>query len=564
MGWISRWVLALVPLALAGSALAAGSAPPGALFPEDARLSRPVTVNRPRGYLGELAEILAQQGHVSLRVDDAKGAVSGIDLTVILTERPLREVMTGLATELTTRSDPWEWQRSGSGYVLRHQQSPEAASAAARREILEKWTADVRELYRIATLPDQERQERAGSHPSLMAKELDPRVLGNLDLLGRLTPEQVRVLAQGREVPLDTGRLTERQRTALRLGISSGIRTGDPQPPPPPPAFHVTWDSMYLSPVLWLRGTDGGSGNVCGGNGWDNQWLQDHADGWTGPGDPGVVEQLMQQVRGDQSLGRSLPSGAYHLWFRRAAERHHLNVIADMVYPRGEETISGWLGTTPERTFRYMVPFGKVVWRRVGELHLVRHKTAGLDPRRHLVPWPEIRALRLAAQKDEGFLGLAQFHRLSRMTAEQLRGLKEEFPDADPACANPLPLWFPILQFFGSLDPQTAQRALRPEGLRYADTGLVARGALENPPVGAGGKEDLRGLELLRRHPNEAVVSLHTEPVMALAGKPARRLVWEVRVPGEAPWVRQYLSRPRRPLAAEPPDTDGTGTTPER
>jgi hypothetical protein len=47
--------------------------PPPKLFPEDARLSRKVTVARGRVYLGELLQDLSRQARVPLTVEDTKG-----------------------------------------------------------------------------------------------------------------------------------------------------------------------------------------------------------------------------------------------------------------------------------------------------------------------------------------------------------------------------------------------------------------------------------------------------------------------------------------------------------
>ena len=552
--------MAAAPLIVSGGVPAQAASPTApSLFPSDARLIHPVSVSRPRIYLGELVEQLSKDGRVRLSVDDSKGAVSGIDLSVFITEQPLREVMAALALEFNTKQDPWEWQRSGSGYTLRHQQPPEAASAASRREILETWTTDLRELHRIAQLPDSGRSAEAAAHPRLLPNgNLGTVAAGELDLLGKLTSAQVDALAHGREVAFDTGQATERERAALQLGITYKTPDRGAGPPLLTPGFYVKWDSTSLSPILWMRGTTG-SGSVCGGGTWDNAWLQSDANGWIGPGDPDVQKQLMQQVRGEQGLGQDLPAGPYHLWFRRVAQRQKLKLIADLVYPRVKQTIGGWIGSTPERTFRYMVPFGNMVWKPLEHIQLVRYKTAAIEPRRHLVPWAIIRELRAAADRNDGYPDGPALSYLSQMTPAQLTGLSEEFPDANPSQANPLQAWFPIFRFYRELEPRTRERLLKPGGIRYADTGVTARRALEagppEPPLpGSVTLSDIRGLDRLQARPNDATVSLRTEPAPERAGKPSRYLVWEIRIPGVDPYRQRHLLQPRRPVGEEPPD----------
>ena len=521
-------------------------APP---FPEDSRLSKEVSVDRARIYLGELAELLSRQGRVSLTVDDAKGAVSGIDLTVFLSGRPLRDVMTGLEELLSTRQDPWEWQRRGNGYILRHQQSPEAATEAARREIQNRWAGDLQELYRVAKLPDTERLAGHAANPEIFpAAHLEGVGMGKLDLLAALNPTQVAELARGGRVEIDTSHLSARARQGLTLGV-----TGE-RPASAPPAFYVKWDVTSLSPILWLSNGAGAS-NVCGGPGWDGAWLQSDNPGWKGFGAPDVQDLALRMIDQEEKLGSRVPDRTLPAWLMRAAVQQRFDILADHLYPRWNVTTSAaWMGVDRIDTLRIFVMRGHYVWREHGPIHLLRANLAGLHPRRHLVSWPEIRAMREAAAANDGYLDLPQLLHISALSPDQQFGLAEEFPDLKSNQAHPLAEWSPILRFYAELDPRAQAQVRRTEGLRYADAGIVARGALEfaaGTPGEEIKKDDFRGRDLLARHPKDAAVRLRLESGVDPERKPYRTLVWEVEAPGEATVTRNYRLRPREPLLPE-------------
>jgi hypothetical protein len=229
----------LQPLAASAEGKAAS------LFPGDQRLQRRVTVKHLRIYLGELLEDLGRQGEVTLRVEDTKGSVSGIRLAAWLKDRPLREVMSGLTTLFSQRSDRWEWQsESGKGYVLRHQLWPEAAAAATRQTMLERMAADAQTYHEVARLPDEQRRARAAALPHLFPGGYVDQA--RLDLFGALSRAQVTDLFRGAAIPIDPGQLAGRQRNAL----DSGMRGIPPVAPKDrsQPALFVKWERDVAGP----------------------------------------------------------------------------------------------------------------------------------------------------------------------------------------------------------------------------------------------------------------------------------------------------------------------------
>src|SRR5688572_10702163 len=87
-------------LASSGSAGAPVRAPDmttqSKLFVDDTRLSQKLTIGVTHIYLGELLEQFSRDAGVPLSVDDAKGPVSGIQLTLFAKDLTLRQIMEGL------------------------------------------------------------------------------------------------------------------------------------------------------------------------------------------------------------------------------------------------------------------------------------------------------------------------------------------------------------------------------------------------------------------------------------------------------------------------------------
>jgi hypothetical protein len=176
---------------------------------------------------------------------------------------------------------------------------------------------------------------------------------------------------------------------------------------------------------------------------------------------------------------------------------------------------------------------GDCLLRQDSGIFLYRHAAAIVDPRAHLLPWPRIAALRKACEAD-GLLRVADIALLGTLTAEQCAGLAEEFPAAEP---TRLGHWGGVLAFYRALEP--AARARLGAGLPFREAGLFARQGLLRTPD----RQNVSAAALLDRHGARAVVSLVEET----AGE-ARRIAWEVRVPGEPPHRRTFAVARRRPF----------------
>lgn len=531
-----------------------GQTKPGSvLFAEDPRLSRPVTVSRARIYLGELLDQVSSDSGVPLTVDESKGEVGGIQLAVYLRERPVREVMKAIQELFTSRFDQWEWQsasRQAAGYVLRHQCSPLAASGNARQELMRTWAADLVSIHEIALLPDEQRAVRARSRPDLFPRGFPTGAAGIYDLLARLKRSDIDAVLRGAVVPIDTDQSSPRAAESLKFGQSNesqntGLRVR--------PGFYMEWSEIGLGPLLLLRNRSGVATNAVGSRVWDDTWLKSQVPGWQVASDPVPQRFFQQKVARDPAAGAPLAAAALPAWLKQIAEKQPLNLLVDLVRPRPRETIgAAWLGRTPEQTLLALVVGAALNEKQSGEIHLLRDRSAVIHPRSHLVAWKEIKALRKAADRNDGYLDFPQLLQLAGLTNEQLAGLAEEFPDAHAAIQE----WRPIFAFYNHLIPVWQAQVRSPNGIRFADTGLLARAALLEGPD----PRRLRGLDLIDREPAQVRVFIGLEtmpPRMGRDRKPVERegreLIWEVRVPGGSTHRRGYRLAPRRPLQPDEP-----------
>lgn len=553
---VSRQYLPMAFLCAAMVGTASGETPAGGtLFPGDARLDQEVSISRGRTHLGEVLEDLSQRARVTISADPSRGAVDGMELTVIVKERPVRTVMSGLQDLLSHRDNRWVWRPAPAGrpaYVLQPELSFAEASAAARRGILAGWEKGFREHYRSAALAHARGAPPPGQGTD--PPEIARIQAAKLSLFGSIGPAQVDDLLRGSPVPIDFDRLPGEMQGALDFGIPRPPDGGKPSQSHA--GFYVTWNRQYLGPVLWLRNDRGMAQNVFGGLRWDAHWYRTEGEGWRDLGDPAVQSFLKRKVADPAATGETLPARRVAEWVARAAERQGLSVILDPVFPRAHATTgNAFLGRSSEDTMLAIVLGTDLTWRQYEGLNLLRDKTAMLNPRAHLVPWQLIKDLRTAARGNGGYLDLPQLASTADLSVAQRIGLAEEFPDLSAARVEP---WKPILRFYSQLEPGLRTKLTSVAGLGFRDAAASAQKLLTpaappaRPPVPDAGEPsppvDRLGLALLNRHAGEATLSLRVEkpkPPMAVG---RHLLIWEVRVSGQVGHATTLPLTPRAEL----------------
>lgn len=505
------WPLLFLGVALLVGRAAAGQGESTNAGPHsDPRLERAVTVAQSHVYLGELLEQLTAATRVPLSVDDSRAPFSGIQVTVLLKNRPLREVMDGLREILSHKYNRCEWQererpvggQARRGFVLIFQHAPEAASQAARKAISSQWAQDLRTYHEIARLPEPERTQR-GTAWSSDLWPASPLQSGFGDLMGSLRAPDLEVLLRGGMVTFDRARLSGPASQALNFGMPG--TSSIPNEMSVSPAFYVTWTPDFFGPVLWVRNERSGAMTVLGGIPWDRRWFRTSGEGWADEGHDQALALGNAMTRTASAEGARTPDTNLLSWMKRVADRQDMNLIFDPVYPgRSESTATGWQGRTVEQTAFALVVGGDLCWKAQGELQLFRDKGAMTHTRRHLVRWSTVKGLRQAAEDNKGYLPFQKLVELAQLSPEQLEGLSTEFPDAHP---TPMLQWRPLLEFYLNLTPALRRRVQTSRGIPFHETGLVSRSALD----AAGPTNDLIGIPVLAQSFRTAVVSLRVE-----------------------------------------------------
>lgn len=532
-------------LVVASMGLADDRVSPGKIA-GDTRLQRKVSIARGRIYLGELVDKLSADSQVPLDIGQGKGNVDGIQLTAFLQQCPVGEVMQALAELLSTPYNRWEWQKSaaGRGFVLRHQYSMEQASARARRAVFEGWAKDARTVYEIARLPDEQREARAAGRRELFA----PSAIGSFlcDQLSTLTPVEFGAVLSGAFIPVDPSR---RPLGAGKQPEAQG-EAGSDQAAGNRPGFILKWSNHEIGPVLWLSDTQGGATNAIGGSGWDHHWSKTNDPDWVTELDSAPQEFRRRTTRGEKGLGGPTTDRTVPGLLKRVAPAQGIQVLYDPVSPGDERRHTFWAGTTPEQTMLALVTRADLAWRQSGKVHLLRRMYAGIHARGHLVSWADIQRLRKAAARNHGYLANRELLWLAEQSPEQLAGLAEEFPDATALIID----WRPILQFYANLPAEWQARVRSQEGMRFAETGVLARTYLVEAPD----PRNIRGLRALEANARQATVSLQLIPSKALVRvngerveREVRQLVWEIHTSEGLLHRSKYQLQPRAPLQPE-------------
>ncbi len=502
----------------------------------DPRLLRKVTLTGLRVYLGEaLARISGETG-VALTVSDRRGPWSGLELVVYVKERPLHEVMAGLEALLETPYDDWHWRERGEGdgraYSLDHRRTPEQAVAAASEDRQAEFERNCLAVYRAARAGPRALRELQALRPGTTPGYRDAG-WSQFGLLGELNGGQFEGLMGGGTLTIPARNLSFQGQRYVRGAMAA-------LPGFPDPLTHPEGTIRFA-----VQPNDDGTPRLhvdinttmhfkAAGLGPSAEWKRRARRGWSNSGTPEHAregQRIFAQMDAN-GHGRGGPTLAVQELLRRTAERHGIHLIA--------EVKNGFIGgIDPDWLLEevlLMLSGGELPHKKLENLYLFRRSDAWYLPRDRLVPWPDIRALRETAEKNDGYLDLDALARVARLPPAQGEGLHEEFPDADPERFEP---WRPELLLAGSLKPPLRQRLLSPDGLplRGLDPNTLAiLFPREGNPVWP-------GFDLAAANPGPARVSLREEP-----SERDRALVWTVSAREATASEHRYRLSPRVPL----------------
>lgn len=462
-------MLAPVPIrgltAVVGVLLLAGSpalASPTSPFNGDRRLEGTVTIDRRRVYLGELLDEVGSQVGVRLSASDMPGAASGYELTAIARKRRAVDLLHALSALYSAPPDRWYWTRTGKGsqssYVLKHTLTARNVRDQRSAEALGRLRQQYALLSKFYAADGALRNQLMERHPFL-AKRHDPLSEGGHSVLQSLTPAQREGLLLGGELRVLVSSLSLEARSFVQeYWRRSGAEGGAP------PSLTLRYFEK-IGPSIGFQTGAAGGGALLGGVALENEMAEWEQGRWRS--DLAGVPNRHIDGGGAPTPGRANPDAALDAFSSRAA----VDLLFDHARSAGSTThnfrnvLTGKLADV----LRGFEAAGLISRWRHG-FALFRERRWSLADRLSAVPWPLRKGLRASAAAAGGYLGLADWLKLSRLHPQQLDDLGDEFPDTGLIKQLQIPL-----RVVAGMEARERANLSRPRGCGWDDWSLNTR-----------------------------------------------------------------------------------------
>jgi hypothetical protein len=443
-----------------------------AVLRTDERLARRVSISEERVYIGELLERLGREAGVRLEASERLAPVSGYEVTILVQDRPLREVLDALARLYHCPPDRWSWAREGRGdrvrYVLRHTLPPETWNQHHQSFAEEYMLDQHRRLAQLWAAPPEQREVMARDDPFLQAFN-NARNAGFFSFVGDVPEETLRFVMRGGRFEIPMARLSPSQRDFISSEYGSRNRAGQEAMLQ---SVWLTGPADTASRSISLNLGEIGSHAVLGGI-WLRDALREHArDSWAGTGEerraPGGTVPVDEDIPPEQLR---VQGEMHDTIVHRLARLGHLNVILDRrlqgsysldaMTPHLEGELSEVLARLEQAdlTWKWRRPF--LLFRPLGWQQF--HRDA-------LAPWPFVRDLRASAASNGGYLQPEDWLRLADLPLEQLLLLGEHYPDVHGIRQVQV-----LLRLIGAMNEREQALIARTEGAAWADLSRTTR-----------------------------------------------------------------------------------------
>ncbi len=486
-----RWkVIRLAPPLLAGAFLLTGgpgvhaAEPPAStrsVFDGDGALERRVTLDEHRIYLGELLDRLSEATGARLSASDRVAPISGFRLTVVVRDRPARDVLEALARLYSAPPDRWTWEvqrvaPGGSGknsqevapgrrYVLRSTVPPEEAAGRAERETQEAlWSLYQARRAFYALSPEQ--QHAAAARDPDLRRAADPRAEGAFRLLEPFPDQDVRAIIAGqpREVPLQ--RLSPRGRAfAEQYFHASGAGGELPR--------HVSLRRAdFVGAAILFQVGDAGGGAVLNAGFLEQAAREQARAAWAAESERKPPDGQVPAENGGAGPRGKAPDGRgpRDEILQRLARAGQINLLFDDAgwSNLAVQVPGGLSGPLPDVLTR--LERARLLWKRSGNFLLFRDDRFGRGYRAAAVPWPVLRTLHRRADSRDGYLSSDDWLLLAGLTRAQLDTLSDEFPDAGRVKQFQIPL-----RLAASLTEKERASLASPRGTGWEDWSPATR-----------------------------------------------------------------------------------------
>ena len=415
---------------------------------QDSRLSRKVTIQEPRIYVGELLERLAKQAQIEITPGSGKDGAGDDVIVAYVDEVAVGDVMDALWSLLSYRGATWHWKRVGRkgkyGYELVRPLNARRLSAVLRQQAQRDFEDLSRSLLATTRLTPEQRRARAkrGDLVGSLVGQLQRTNDGRKVFLESLSPKQQLRVLRGQSSPrIPVDQLSPAGRAFVRSiwRSSQGARArrdGIPNPIPEPQwiQFHVA--SHYdLTPALYILVEGLGGYSYSGGGTLEKAFRGKVGDFWKLDGDLNTnangatsvkakketeAESAERQVGRFQAgrlgqLARGAPlSLLARLWDNQSRDPG----------PPGGQRVDEYLQRLQRREPRLLHK-----WR--GPILLLTSLAWIQEDRPDTrVPWVVVKQLQAAVRRGDGFLSLGDLAALgaSELAEGQLTRLAIDFP----------------------------------------------------------------------------------------------------------------------------------------
>jgi hypothetical protein len=430
-------------------------------------LRKKVSFDARRLYLGELLEQVSRETGVALEADDRLSPISGYELTVVVRERPARDLLEAVVRLYDAPPDRWYWSRvkraGKTHYVLKNTLGPDALAQAREAWVRERLLQMLQERRSFYGLPPAERARLAAADPALMTAN-GPWNEAAFSLVAELPEQELLPLIAGRSVSLRVSELTPSQQQFARDYYR---RSMAPAEMPETISLHRRGDFGIIFQI-----GDAGGGAALGGIRLQNELRQQAVRMWQGEGDPTrppddpvpapgeaarPEELIYQRLTRDRILHRLARLGRLDLLFDHPSSEAARRYSSDITAP--DKGLAGRLPAVLEN-----LGSTGLIWRYREPFLLFRDAHWPNARRDFHVPWPVRRTLRASAQAGGGYLKPADWLLMAGLSQEQLDTLGTEFPDAGQVKSFQLPL-----RLAAAMDRKEQAALERPDGAGWAD-----------------------------------------------------------------------------------------------
>ena len=425
---------------------------------EDKRLEVPITFDSTRITLAELFERLSAQSDVSITTPEYDSA-SGIEVAVFLSKVPLGDVMESLWSLVGYQHAVWEWHRSGKAGAYRYQliqpASAKDLSASLHRQVQAAIEDEAITLLAALKLGPDERKKLGDRDENIKRMLADKRVMAGLQIFAESYPpeKQLAVLRGQQPPPIPVSQLSDQGKayvlyewkmahaTTTENGVSSSV------PEPSWVQFQMDREWSQIVPILYMDIEGIGGNGYLGGTRMEKLFRDKIARGWLLPGDASDNPATKLKVKPPDKERLKPGNTPVVRLLERLAKGAPLSLMAILVpdkkglaYASGDtpEDTRDWMnGPDNLRVGRFLdlefrnMPYLMNKW--CDNVLLVRSISWMMEEDTN-APYATRKQLRKAKREEHGFVPLTDLARAAdSLTAAQLRGLADEFPEMERA-----------------------------------------------------------------------------------------------------------------------------------